>query len=263
MLMTVVAAGVVATTYAQDASKVEVFGDYTYMQYNPTVTGLQSRALNGGGGGLQVNFGRYFGLKADLQGYMSTEWTLNVLTAMPVSQGTIPAGTYKSNATMFTYLFGPVIKVPAKRVTPFFEVLFGGSNTNLYGQLSDAIVANGGTINKSSTQHPFTMAFGGGLDVSLGRHVALRLAELDYVLTRYTNPLTQTNNQNNFRYLGGIVFKIGGEPAAPPLPLKTTKTCLGGQTVPTDQECPKLNINLGLSAERAEVCPGGVVKIYP
>ena len=44
----------------------------------------------------------------------------------------------------------------------------------------------------------------------MGSHVALRLAQIDYLLTRYTNPFTNTNNQNNFRYVGGIVFKFGG-----------------------------------------------------
>lgn len=63
----------------------------------------------------------------------------------------------------------------------------------------------GGTISASATQHPFTMAFGGGVDLNLGRTLPSRLAELDSVVTRYTNPLTSTNNQNNFRYLGRIV----------------------------------------------------------
>jgi hypothetical protein len=34
---------------------------------------------------------------------------------------------------------------------------------------------------------------------------------MDWVLTRYTNPITNTNNQNSFRYLGGIVFMLGGQ----------------------------------------------------
>ena len=55
------------------------------------------------------------------------------------------------------------------------------------------------------------MAVGGGVDVPAGKHVAFRLGELDYVLTRYTNIFTATHNQNNFRYLGGIIFTFGGE----------------------------------------------------
>ena len=75
----------------------------------------------------------------------------------------------------------------------------------------DAIIAGGGTIKAAGTQHPFTMAFGGGVDFNVSRNVAFRLGEFDWILTRYTNPITDTNNQNNFRYLGGIVFKFGGQ----------------------------------------------------
>jgi hypothetical protein len=92
----------------------------------------------------------------------------------------------------------------------FGDLLFGQSNTNGYGNLTKAIIAGGGTIQASGTQHPFSMMVGGGLDLNLNKTIALRLGEVDYMLTRYTNPIISTNNQNNFRYLGGIVFKFGG-----------------------------------------------------
>jgi hypothetical protein len=266
LLTTMLAVLFAAAAVAQSSynPKAEVFGDYTYMQFNPTVTGLQSRALNGGGGGFQFNIGNHFGLKGDFQGYGSTQWTQNVTSPIPTSVGIIPIGTYKTNANMFTYMFGPVLRFPAKRATPFAEVLFGGSNTNLYGNLSNVIIAGGGSINASGTQHPFTMAFGGGLDVNANKHVAFRVAELDYVLTRYTNPITNTNNQNNFRYLGGIVFRFGGEKAPPPPPEPPkTKSCPGGVTIPIDQECPKRDLGLGLRPDKTEVCPGGVIRVTP
>jgi len=262
MLVVLLAAAAVAQS--SYSPRAEVYGDYTYMQFNPTITGLQSRALNGGGGGFQINLGNYFGLKGDSQGYGSTQWTQNVTSPIGTPAGIIPVGTYKTNANMFTYMFGPVIRMPAKRVTPFAEVLFGGSNTNLYGNLSNVIIEGGGTINAVATQHPFTMAFGGGLDVNVNKHVAVRLGELDYVLTRYTNPITSTNNQNNFRYLGGIVFRFGGEKAPPPPPEPPkTKSCPGGTTVPIDQECPKRDLGLGLRPDKTEVCPGGTIRVTP
>src|SRR5262249_51155302 len=124
------------------------------------------------------------------------------------TRGTIPAGTFSTEANMFTYLFGPVIKFRTPRFTVFGNVLFGGSNTNGYGALSRAIIAGGGTITDVGTQHPFTMAVGGGLDANVSHRFAIRLGEVDYLLTRYTNPLTSTNNQNSFRYVGGIVLKF-------------------------------------------------------
>jgi hypothetical protein len=120
----------------------------------------------------------------------------------------IPAGTYTSQSNMFTYLFGPVLRIPIPKVVPFGEILFGGSNTNGYVNLSKTIIAGGGTISKAPTQHPFTMDVGGGVDISVSHRVSIRPIEIDYLLTRYTNPLTSTNNQNSFRYCGGIVFKF-------------------------------------------------------
>jgi len=199
------------SAFAADGPKWEFTGDYTYLQYNPTVTGFQSRAFNGGGGQAEYNFGQHFGIKADLQGYGSTQWTVNVTSPIGTSAGIIPIGTYKSNANMFTYMFGPTFGFRARHFKVFTEVLFGGSNTNGYGTLYNEVIANGGKTNGSGTQHPFTMAVGGGIDLNAGKHLAFRLGELDYVLTRYTNIFTATNNQNNFRYLGGVIFKFGGE----------------------------------------------------
>jgi hypothetical protein len=192
------------------AQRAELFGDYTYLRYNPTITGLQTRSLNGGGGGGQLNFAKIFGIKGEFQGYMSTQVTVNVTSPITTPAGTVPVGTYKSNATMFTYLFGPVVRIPAKHIRPFGELLFGGTNTNLYAQLNSEVVAGGGKVNTAGTQHPFAMALGGGLDVAVNKTVAIRVGEFDWMLTRFTNLFTNTNNQNNFRYLGGVVFTFGG-----------------------------------------------------
>lgn len=202
-----------SSVYAQDLQKVEVFGEYSYLRFNPTLSYLKNRSFNGGGGGLQYNFTHFLGIKAEFMGYGSTNFT-------------IPAGTYSipklspnpivinapitTQGNMFTYLFGPVIRVPVSRVTPFGELLFGGSNSNAYGNQIVAIcngtTCTAGAKNASGTQHPFTMAFGGGLDIKASEHFSIRPVEIDWVLTRYTNPLTSTNNQNSFRYSAGAVF---------------------------------------------------------
>ena len=210
LLLTCLATFALATSAF--AQKFELYGDYSFIQYNPTINGLNSRALHGGGGGAQWNFWKILGLKADFQGYLSTQTTVNVTSPIGTPVGVIPVGTYKSNASSFSYLFGPVVRIPTKHVRPFGELLFGGFNSNLYAQLNSALIANGGKVDTSgATQHPFAMAFGGGLDIAINKHVAIRPAELDYVLTRFTNIWTNSNNQNNFRYLGGVVFTFGSK----------------------------------------------------
>jgi hypothetical protein len=208
ILVCLAALAFASTAFAQ---RFEVFGDYSYLRYNPTITGLNTRSLNGGGGGVQVNFARIFAIKGEVQGYMSTETEVTVTSPIGTPAGTIPTGTYKSNSTMFSYLFGPVIRIPGRHIRPFGELLFGGVHTNLYGQLSNSVITNGGQINASTeAQHPFAMAFGGGLDIAVNKHFAVRVGEVDWLLTRFTNIWTNTNNQNNFRFLAGGVFTFGG-----------------------------------------------------
>lgn len=196
----------------EEASKVDLYGEYSLLRFNPTLTGLQSRNFNGGGGGATFFFGNHFGIKGDLMGYASTTWTVTFPSQLVITPhgatAIVPAGKYSASGDMFTYQFGPVIRMPWHAATLFGETLFGGSNTNGYGNLERAINAGGGTLSVSGTQHPFSMSVGGGLDVKVSDHVAIRLAELDYFLTRYTNPFTSTNNQNNFRYLAGMVFRF-------------------------------------------------------
>ena len=190
------------------AQRADVFGEYSYLHFSPTIGGLSSRSFNGGGGGADLSFLKIFGIKADFMGCASTTFTKTYLTPVVIpGRGTIPAGTYTTQSNMFTYLFGPVLRIPLPVVKPFGEVLFGRSYTNAYVNLTKQIDSNGGTISTPS-QHPFTMAVGGGVDLSVSHRVAIRLGEFDYVLTRYSNPLTNTNNQNSFRYTGGIILKF-------------------------------------------------------
>src|SRR5215467_11803915 len=185
-----------AAASAQEMQRIEIFGEYSYLRFNPTIPQFHNRSFNGGGGGATFNITSYIGIKAELMGYGSTNWSATFSGPVVTPHGSIPAGTYSTSANMFTYLFGPVIRIPFSHFHPFGEVLFGGSNSNGYANVIKTINANGGTItavsSTSGTQHPFTMAVGGGMDFPVGHHFSLRPLEVDYVLTRYTNPFTST-----------------------------------------------------------------------
>jgi hypothetical protein len=58
--------------WSQEFPRGELGFDYSYVRYNPSAILSKSHSLNGGGGTLVFNVNRYFGLKADLQGYGST-----------------------------------------------------------------------------------------------------------------------------------------------------------------------------------------------
>ena len=195
---------------ADDAPKAEIFGEYSYLRFNPTLPGIQNRSFNGGGGGVTFNLNNYFGIKAELMGYGSTNYTIPANTPIPGSGGLSTIAPITTQGNMFTYLFGPQVNYRTSKANIFGELLFGGSNSNAYANVAEALNGVGGNI-ASGTQHPFTMAFGGGLDVKVSKNVAIRPVEIDWILTRYTNPFTDTNNQNSFRYTAGIVFYLGGK----------------------------------------------------
>jgi hypothetical protein len=48
------------------------------------------------------------------------------------------------------------------------------------------------------------MAFGGGADITLSKHVSLRAAQFDYLYTHFGG-----EGQNNFRIQSGIVYRFG------------------------------------------------------
>jgi hypothetical protein len=60
------------------------------------------------------------------------------------------------------------------------------------------------------------MAFGGGLDIGLTRHFAIRAAQVDFIRTNFNSldalssglATSTSNNQNSFRYSGGVVWRF-------------------------------------------------------
>jgi hypothetical protein len=108
---------------------------------------------------------------------------------------------------MFTYLFGPQFNFGRDGKRIFGEALFGGASTNTYASLFKSANITG----LSAGTNGFAMAFGGGLDIAIADHVALRPIQFDYFMTRYEWKPLGINNQSNFRYQAGLVFVFGND----------------------------------------------------
>lgn len=211
MLLGVIAFLAAIPVLAQEGDKVEVTGEYSYFRFNPTLGSLKNRNLNGGGFDASFFLTPMFGIKADMQFYGTTTLT-GTFPTIVTSVGTIPAGTYSSSGTLKTYLFGPIVKARLSHFEPFGEILFGVAHTNAYANFFNVLsAAPGSTFHAQGNQNPFSLAVGGGIDLPVSHVIAVRVAELDYVLTRLTNPITSTNNQNHFRYVAGLQFRWGGK----------------------------------------------------
>jgi hypothetical protein len=154
-----------------------------------------------------VNINEYLGIKMDLQGYGSN--TNSFVIPQNVS---FPGGASgKISGNLFTYMFGPEIKVRAHMLHPFAHLLLGGAHSNVYAnafkQICQPIAGTCG-FNKTPAEDAFAMAFGGGVDIPLGKTISFRPAEIDYLLTRFTNQFANSN-QSNFRYSAGLVISFG------------------------------------------------------
>ncbi len=194
--------------WAQEFPRAEVGINYSYARYSPSAQYSKGHSINGGGGSAVININEYLGIKMDLQGFSSFTNKFNIPATTNFPNGL--NGTIQGN--LFTYLFGPQLKVRAHGFHPFGELLFGGAHTNVYGNAFQKIcqpIAGGCTVTKSPTAEAFAMQFGGGVDIPLGKYVEFRPVEIGYLLTRFNNPFSGTTNQNNFRYSTGLVFNLG------------------------------------------------------
>ena len=192
---------VAMAAWAQEFPRAEIGFDYSYARFSPSTTYTSGHSLNGGGGSFTFNITQSIGIKGEFQGYGST------LVGFTIP--TIPGGvTGNVQGNLFTYLFGPQVKIRSEKVQPFVHALFGGAHSNVYANAYKAVHGTGSTISVTPSNDAFAMAIGGGIDIPITKIIAIRPAGIDYLLTRFSNPFTGTDSQNNFRYTAGVVFNL-------------------------------------------------------
>jgi hypothetical protein len=184
---------------AQDLG--ELSADYSYVHYAPR-NGVGSINLNGGGGAGVLYFAGVFGIKAEIEGYAGN----TVSFAFPPGSVRCPAGcSGTAQANLLTFNAGPTIKFRIHRFQPFVEALVGATHTDFYRNVARNCV--GCVFPNFPGDYAFDLVLGGGIDIKVSHHFAIRPVEADYLLTRFINNLTTgSNNQSNFRYQAGIVF---------------------------------------------------------
>jgi opacity protein-like surface antigen len=166
-----------AFSFAQEFTRVEAFGGYSYLRFQPE--GGSGINLNGWDGAMQYNASRSIGFKADISGHYGT----------PVAGETLNS---------YSFLFGPVISSRVEGsngFTPFLHGLVGANR----------ISASAAGLSTSDTA--FAMAFGGGVDVKAAHRVSARLVQIDYLFTKHGT----ATHQNNVRVSAGVVFHLGGQ----------------------------------------------------
>ena len=198
---------------AQDVPRAELAFDYSFARYAPSASYTKGHSFNGGGGQFKYNFGQYFGIMMDLQGYNSNTTMFDI-----PANDQFPSGYHGSvSGNLFTYLFGPVVKFRTGRADPYFHFLLGGAHSSLYGNAYQTIcqpTAGGCSVSGSPNGDAYAQALGGGLDIPINNWVDFRVGQFDWLYTHFTNQFTNSG-QNNFRYIGGLNIKMGAPGARP------------------------------------------------
>jgi len=196
----------VAAAQEPPPPKWELFGGYSVFDPSADVHGQLPGALlplssrlewNPRGVGLSAtyDFNNWFGLTLDT----STHWGSGEKTIF----GRIDDAAF-SNLSL-----GPKFTLRSKHFSPFLEVLIGDHRL-----MPDAFH----DIDK------FGVMAGGGLDVNLSRHFALRLLRADFVYSNYqygAASVTQRTEIRGLRLQTGLNFMFGGSAA----PAPSSATC--------------------------------------
>ena len=170
------------TAAAQEGSSTEVVLGYAYVHATPNTSSASSFNLNGGAASAAWYPLHWLGVAGDFGGY---------------HVGSI--GSFSVDSNLFTYLFGPRVRLPGtEHIKPFGQVLFGVAHAT-----------SGTTFAAAGTHNAFAMAVGGGVDLPLTHRVGVRLVEVNYLPTWF--PETASGNrvtQQNLRVSTGVRFRF-------------------------------------------------------
>jgi opacity protein-like surface antigen len=164
----------------QSVSNGEASTSFSYMR-GYAANGGGSFNMGGGSASFAINFKPWLGLVQDAGGYYFSG---------------LGAGI---DSRMYTYLVGPRFsrRRPEGRWTPFAQCLLGVSHISVKGS------------GVSAGENSFAVALGGGVDAAISRHFAVRVAQVEYLRTRFNSETGAAASQNNFRFSAGLVLRFG------------------------------------------------------
>jgi outer membrane protein OmpA-like peptidoglycan-associated protein/opacity protein-like surface antigen len=200
-LATVCSFAVFAAAQEQPAPKWELFGGYSFVYPGASVHGLLPGGLlpvgsdlesnpRGAGASVTYNFNRWFGLTGDISGDLSS------------GESGVPDRI--DDAEFYNLSAGPKITFRGRHFSPFLEALVGGH------RLTSEVFGHDNEVGFMG---------GGGLDLNVNRHLALRLLRGDYVFSNHQygpSSIVPKTHVTGVRLQSGVVLMLGGETIGPP-----------------------------------------------
>ena len=199
--------GTLAAAQDQPAPKWELFGGYSFVYPGADVHGLLPGGVlpvasrvesnpRGAGASLTYDFNRWFGLTGDISG----EW----------GSGETEVNNRIDDGEFFNLSGGPKITFRHHYFSPFLEALVGGH------RLTSEVFRRDDEVGFMT---------GGGLDVNLNRHFALRLIRADYLFSNHQYgpaSVVPATDVRGVRLQSGVVFMFGGGQPGPPVSASCT-----------------------------------------
>ena len=193
-------AGTFAAAQDEPPPKWELFGGYSFFYPGADVHGMLPGGVDpvssrlesnprGAGGSVTYNFNHWFGLTADGSGHWGS--------------GETTAAKQIDDAAFYNLSVGPKLTFRGHYFSPFFEGLVGWHRLT-----SDLFQDDSGV----------GFMAGGGLDLNVNRHFALRLIRADYVFSNHQygpEASVPATDVRGVRLQAGVVFLFGGGGPAP------------------------------------------------
>jgi len=173
--------GSASAALSQDLQSGEVAAAYHWVRSNAGPGECGCFGLNGGGVSGSWNF--------------HGPWSAVLDFSAETGTGAPPAG---NSLTLASYMAGGRYKIRQPwlegnhKPQPFVQILLGASHAGG----GEAGIANGAFV--------FATRMGGGVDVPLTSHFALRVIQIDYYLTTFAN--ATNDHQNNLLIGAGVVY---------------------------------------------------------
>jgi opacity protein-like surface antigen len=182
LIACVIILGLSGTLSAQDFTRAEIFGGYSYL--NIDTNNLSARqSANGWEASVSGNVNHWFAVEGDVAGYYK---------GYKVDLTSLGLGTIHVKVSDYSYGAGPRLNY-----RPFFvHALIGGDHLS------------GSALGFSASQNSFAGAFGGGVQWKVAPQWAIR-GSVDYAITQHNIFGGQAYTQNNVRASVGIVYLFG------------------------------------------------------
>ena len=211
MLLAIIAVlcsvGTLAAAQDQPAPKLELYGGYSAFYAGCDLHGLLPGGVvpvssclkwssRGVGASITYDFNRWFGLTVDSSG----QW----------GSGQTGVAARIDRAEFFNISAGPKITFRTHYFSPFLEAL-GGEH-----RLGSEVFGHNDVAGFMA---------GGGLDLNLGRHFAVRLFRADFVYSNHQfgpSSIVPATDVRGVRLQAGVAFMFGGEQPGPPVSASCT-----------------------------------------